>query len=56
MTVIDLTRVDVPSRFDPKLGAYQGDVRFLDALIEELRQSIDTERIRLGYRADAGVL
>jgi hypothetical protein len=36
MTVIDLTRVDVPSRFDQKLGAYQGDVRFLDALIEEL--------------------
>ena len=49
MTIIDLTHVDVPSIFDPKLGRYQGDVRFLNALIEELRQPIDAKRIHLDY-------
>jgi hypothetical protein len=49
VTVISLTPIDVPSSFDPKLGAYQGEVRFLNALIEELRQPIDTGRIHLDY-------
>ncbi len=30
-------------------GRYQGDVRFLNALIEELRQPIDAKRIHLDY-------
>jgi HEPN/RES N-terminal domain 1/RES domain len=49
VAIVDLTPVDVPSIFDPKLGGYQGDVRFLNALIEELRKPIDTERIHLDY-------
>jgi HEPN/RES N-terminal domain 1/RES domain len=50
VAVIDLTHVPaVPSIFDPKLGAHQGQLRFLNALVDELRQPIDTARSNLDY-------
>ena len=50
VTVIDLTHVPpVPSIFDPKLGARQGQLRFLNELVNELRQPIDTARSNLDY-------
>jgi len=49
-TVIDLTRVPpVPSIFDPELGACQGELHFLNGLVEELRQPIDPRRTNLDY-------
>jgi RES domain len=50
VTVIDLTHVPPePSIFDPKLGGAQGELRFLNDLVEELRQSIDSTRSDLDY-------
>ncbi len=50
MMVIDLTDVPaVPSVFDPKLGGSLGQLRFLNDLVEELRQPIDTDRSNLDY-------
>lgn len=49
-TVIDLTRVPaIPSIFDPELGACQGELRFLNDLVEELGQRVDTKRSDLEY-------
>lgn len=50
VTVIDLTHVpSVPSIFDPVLGGAQGKLRFLNDLVDELRQPIDTARSNLDY-------
>ena len=50
VTVIDLTHVpSVPSIFDPELGACQGQLRFLNELVDELRQPIDVARSNLDY-------
>jgi hypothetical protein len=50
VTVIDLTNVPpVPSIFDPVLGGAQGMLRFLNELVDELRQPIDTARSNLDY-------
>jgi HEPN/RES N-terminal domain 1/RES domain len=50
VTVIDLTHVPpVPSIFDPVLGGAQGQLRFLNELVDELRQPIDTVRSNLDY-------
>ncbi len=50
VTVIDLTYVPpVPSIFDPVLGGAQGQLRFLNELVDELRQPIDTARSNLDY-------
>jgi hypothetical protein len=50
VTVIDLTHVPpVPSIFDPELGGCQGQLRFLNELVDELRQPIDTARSNLDY-------
>jgi hypothetical protein len=50
VTVIDLTHVpSVPSIFDPELGAAQGKLWFLNELVDELRQPIDTARSNLDY-------
>lgn len=50
VTVIDLTHVPtVPSIFDPVLGGTQGQLRFLNELVDELRQPIDTARSNLDY-------
>lgn len=50
VTVIDLTHVpSVPSVFDPELGGYQGQLRFLNELVDELRKPIDTARSNLDY-------
>jgi RES domain/HEPN/RES N-terminal domain 1 len=50
VTVIDLTNVPpVPSIFDPVLGGAQGQLRFLNELVDELRQPIDTARSNLDY-------
>ena len=57
MTVINLMQVpSVPSIFDPVLGGAQGKLRFLNELVDELRQPIDTARSQSGLRAHAGVL
>lgn len=48
--VIDLTRVPgVPSIFDPKLGASQGGLQFLNDLVDELGRPIKTYRGNLDY-------
>ena len=48
--VVDLTRVPpVPSIFDPVLGGAEGSLRFLNDLVDELRQPIDTARSNLDY-------
>jgi hypothetical protein len=50
VTVIDLTHVPaVPSIFDPVLGGAQGKLWFLNELVDELRQPIDTARSNLDY-------
>ena len=50
VTVIDLTYVPpVPSIFDPVLGGAQGELSFLNELVDELRQPIDTARSNLDY-------
>ena len=50
MTVINLMQVpSVPSIFDPVLGDAQGKLRFLNELVDELRQPIDTARSNLDY-------
>jgi hypothetical protein len=50
MTIIDLTDVPaVPSIFDPKLGRWQGELRFLNALVNELREPVDMARSNLNY-------
>lgn len=50
MTVIDLTHVPpVPSIFDPALGGAQGKLGFLNELVNELRQPVDTARSNLDY-------
>jgi RES domain len=50
MTVIDLTHIPtVPSIFDPELGSRQGQLLFLNELVDELRKPIDTARINLDY-------
>ena len=50
ITVIDLTHApSVPSVFDPELGSYQGQLQFLNELVEELRKPIDTARSNLDY-------
>lgn len=50
VNVIDLTHVpSVPSVFDPELGGYQGQLRFLNELVDELRKPIDTVRSNLDY-------
>jgi hypothetical protein len=50
VTVIDLADVPpVPSIFDPILGGAQGQLRFLNELVDELRQPIDTARGNLDY-------
>jgi hypothetical protein len=49
-TVVDLTQVPpVPSVFDPERGGYQGQLRFLNELVDELRKPIDTARSNLDY-------
>jgi hypothetical protein len=50
VTVIDLTHVPhVPSIFDPVLGGAQGQLRFLNELVSELRQPIEPNRSNLDY-------
>lgn len=50
MTVIDLTYVPaVPSIFDPELGRWQGQLSFLNDLVEELRQPVAPVRSNLDY-------
>lgn len=39
----------VPSIFDPELGAWQGQIRFLHDLVEDLRQPVDEKRGNLDY-------
>ena len=39
----------VPSIFDPVLGGAQGQLRFLNELVDELRQPIDRARSNLDY-------
>lgn len=49
-TVINLIDVPpVPSIFDPVLGGAQGQLRFLNELVEELRKLIDSTRSNLDY-------
>lgn len=50
ITVINLTDLPpVPSIFDPVLGGVQGQLRFLNELVNELRQPVDTGRSNLDY-------
>ena len=50
LTVVDLTEVPaVPSIFDPELGRLQGELTFLNALVKELREPVDTARSSLDY-------
>jgi hypothetical protein len=50
ITVLDLTRVPpVPSIFDPELGQRQGEIEFLNDLVEELRQPVDEGRGIIDY-------
>jgi len=50
MTVVDLTSVPaVPSIFDPKLGRWERELIFLNDLVKELSQPIDTARSHLDY-------
>lgn len=50
ITVLDLTAIpSVPSIFDPELGRWQGELRFLDDLVQELRKPVDVARSNLDY-------
>lgn len=50
ITAVDLTRVPaVPSIFDPDYGRFQGQLRFLNELVEEMRKPVDTVRSNLDY-------
>jgi len=50
ITVIDLTRVpQTPSVFDPELGRWHGELRFLNELVADLRKPVDNARSNLDY-------
>ncbi len=50
MAILNLTDVPaVPSIFDPELGRWWGQLRFLNDLEEELCQPVDTARSNLDY-------
>lgn len=50
MTIVDLTNVpEVPSIFDPRLGGSRGELTFLNDLVTQLREPIDTARSNVDY-------
>jgi hypothetical protein len=50
VTVLDLTSVpETPSIFDPGLGQWRGEIKFLNDLVNELRRPVDEDRGSIDY-------